>query len=321
MKTCPKCQAQYDDYMRFCLQDGTPLAGDDIDAPTDAITEIYDFPKGTDPKQTEAVTEEWRGQNQSTETIVNTNQNQANSTNQFATAQTQVESQPNKSGKGFIFGALLIGGLLILGSAIGGTFWYLNNQKSNKIVSTNTNQTNTANLSNTEETPNFDISNANLSDSSNKPETNSKEIANAKTSPTLTPKPTVTPKPEPSKTPEKTPTPEVKPTPTPTAEDDDEPTPTGRSRPISGGVLNGKAVSLPKPNYPQAAKAGRVSGAVNVQVLIDENGNVRRVKAVSGHPLLKNSAERAARSAKFRPTLVGGQPVRVTGVIVYNFVP
>ena len=42
---------------------------------------------------------------------------------------------------------------------------------------------------------------------------------------------------------------------------------------ISGGVLNGKATSLPKPPYPPAARAVRASGAVSVQVLIDENGN------------------------------------------------
>ena len=43
---------------------------------------------------------------------------------------------------------------------------------------------------------------------------------------------------------------------------------------ISGGVLNGKATSLPKPQYPAAAKAANASGAVNVQVLVDENGDV-----------------------------------------------
>jgi protein TonB len=90
---------------------------------------------------------------------------------------------------------------------------------------------------------------------------------------------------------------------------------------ISGGVLNGKAVSLPKPAYPAAAKAVRAGGAVNVQVTVDEKGDVISASAVSGHPLLRQSAEQAARSAKFSPTLLSGKPVKVTGVIVYNFVP
>jgi TonB family protein len=97
------------------------------------------------------------------------------------------------------------------------------------------------------------------------------------------------------------------------------PKPTPRA-PISGGVLNGKAISLPKPAYPAIAKAANASGAVNVQVTLDENGNVISASAVSGHPLLRQSAVSAARQAKFRPTLLSGQPVKVTGVIIYNFV-
>lgn len=89
---------------------------------------------------------------------------------------------------------------------------------------------------------------------------------------------------------------------------------------ISGGVLNGKAISLPKPPYPPAAKAVRAAGSVSVQVLIDENGNVVSASPVSGHPLLRAAAASAARGAKFSPTKLSGQPVKVSGVITYNFV-
>jgi TonB family protein len=89
--------------------------------------------------------------------------------------------------------------------------------------------------------------------------------------------------------------------------------------PISGGVLNGKAISLPAPEYPAMAKQARASGAVAVQVLIDENGSVVSARATSGHPLLQAAAVAAARQAKFSPTLLMGEPVKVTGVIVYNF--
>lgn len=115
-------------------------------------------------------------------------------------------------------------------------------------------------------------------------------------------------------TPDPTPKPAAPPPPPP-------PTPKPPSKPISKGVVNGSAISLPKPPYPPAAKAVRASGAVNVQVLIDENGNVVSANAVSGHPLLRQAAESAARNARFRPTLLSGQPVKVNGVIVYNFVP
>lgn len=89
---------------------------------------------------------------------------------------------------------------------------------------------------------------------------------------------------------------------------------------VSGGVLNGKAISLPKPAYPPIARAAHASGAVNVQVTVDESGNVMSARAVSGHPLLQQSAVSAARQAKFSPTKLSGQPVKVTGVIIYNFV-
>lgn len=88
---------------------------------------------------------------------------------------------------------------------------------------------------------------------------------------------------------------------------------------ISSGVLNEKAISLPKPTYPPVARAAKASGNVVVQVTVDENGNVISAQAVSGHPLLQAAAVAAARSAKFSPTKLSGQPVKVTGVITYNF--
>jgi TonB family protein len=93
-----------------------------------------------------------------------------------------------------------------------------------------------------------------------------------------------------------------------------------QTKSISGGVLNGKAASLPKPSFPAAARAVGASGAVNVQVVIDENGDVVSAEAISGHPLLQQAAVQAARGSKFSPTKLEGQPVRVTGVIVYNFI-
>ena len=96
-------------------------------------------------------------------------------------------------------------------------------------------------------------------------------------------------------------------------------TPEGGRAPISGGVLNGKAISLPAPEYPAIAKQAKASGAVAVRVTIDENGAVISAQAVSGHPLLQAAAVAAARQARFSPTLLMGEPVKVTGVIVYNF--
>lgn len=85
-------------------------------------------------------------------------------------------------------------------------------------------------------------------------------------------------------------------------------------------ILNSEARSLPKPNYPTMAKQIRVQGTVAVQVLIDETGKVVSAKALSGHPLLVPESVRAALQARFSPTIIGEQPVKVSGVITYNFV-
>lgn len=89
---------------------------------------------------------------------------------------------------------------------------------------------------------------------------------------------------------------------------------------ISGGVLNGKAISKPAPPYPAIAKAAKAQGTVTVQVMVDESGDVVSARAVSGHPLLQNAAVQAARQAKFSPTKLSGVAVKVSGVLTYNFV-
>ena len=113
-----------------------------------------------------------------------------------------------------------------------------------------------------------------------------------------------------------TPPPPARPTPTPA------PAPPERKGPVrvSSEVLVGKAINKPAPPYPVIAKTAGVQGSVAVQVLIDEQGRVLNAKATSGHPLLQQAAVQAAYKASFSPTVLTGQPVKVTGVITYNFV-
>jgi TonB family protein len=85
------------------------------------------------------------------------------------------------------------------------------------------------------------------------------------------------------------------------------------------GVINGKATYLPVPAYPAPATALNLQGKVDVQVTIDETGKVISARAASGHPLLRPAAEKAAWNARFTPTKLSNVPVKVTGVIVYNF--
>lgn len=96
--------------------------------------------------------------------------------------------------------------------------------------------------------------------------------------------------------------------------------PSGPAPTVSKGVINGLAIDLPKPAYPPIAKAAHASGMVTVQVLIDEKGKVISASAVKGNPLLYAESVQAAYRARFTPTLLSEQPVKVSGIITYNFV-
>ena len=104
---------------------------------------------------------------------------------------------------------------------------------------------------------------------------------------------------------------------------DSEPPPIARPKPIlkpvTGGVLNGTAISLPAPMYPDAARRFRISGMVTVEVIVDETGKVISALATTGPAVLREVAAQAALRARFSPTKLSGQPVKVSGLINYKF--
>jgi protein TonB len=89
---------------------------------------------------------------------------------------------------------------------------------------------------------------------------------------------------------------------------------------VSMGVLVAHAISLPQPAYPPMARQIHLGGAVTVQILVDEQGKVISAQTVSGHPILLSAAKEAALHARFTPTMLSGQAVKVQGLITYNFV-
>ena len=97
------------------------------------------------------------------------------------------------------------------------------------------------------------------------------------------------------------------------------PAPRPLLKPVSGGVLNGRALSLPTPVYPDVARRMRTEGVVQVEVVVDENGKVVSARALSGPGMLRDAAVKAASLAHFSPTKLSGLPVKVTGLINYNF--
>jgi TonB family protein len=93
----------------------------------------------------------------------------------------------------------------------------------------------------------------------------------------------------------------------------------GVAKPLEVGALNSKAISLPKPVYPEEARRIRSSGRVTVRVVVDETGKVISAQATDGPPPLRETAEAAARLAKFEPTIKDGITVKITGTLTYDF--
>lgn len=92
------------------------------------------------------------------------------------------------------------------------------------------------------------------------------------------------------------------------------------SKLINKAVLNGTALKLAKPAYPVEARQASAEGEVKIKVLINEDGNVIHACAVTkNHPALVESSEVAAYQSKFAPTTLEGKPVRVFGIVVYNY--
>ncbi len=263
-------------------------------------------------------------------------------------ASAKVPPPPQKkSNTAMVVLLTILGTLALLAGGIG-VWWFLGSQSdadANSNLSVNENIDINANLNDNSD-DNFDLDDFNLNTNTNN---NSNANSNSNIdfnlnikTPTPTPRKTPTPKKTPKQTPTpkansntntntignitsptpiKTPTlPPVK-TPKPTPAKTPKPPPTNTNRPVNVGTINGRAIRLPTPAYPAAARQVKAAGRVSVSVTVDERGNVVSAKAISGHPLLRRSAETAARRSKFRPVSINGSKRKAIGTVVYNFVP
>ncbi len=283
MKTCPTCGNSYNDDLSFCLQDGTRLPGSTTFELTNSPTEVYQ-PKTN--KNTDIST---------AETIVSDSNLISTPPKQF---QMSAVEPSRRMGCVLTIGQVAAGLLVVVGLGLVGVYYNFNAKKFDVArIETPSNQTNPVN------TNTASNSGANTAANATKPvPSTTANVTKTDHSPAAN---VIKTTPLPAATPIRSIAPPIV---------------TRPPRTVSGGLLNGKAISLPKPSYPPAARAVSASGSVSVQVLIDENGSVISANAVSGHPLLQAAAVQAARSARFSPTLLGGQAVKVSGVIVYNFV-
>ena len=325
MKYCPTCNTRYDEeILRFCMKDGTPLLEEEEPKFVALPSESLDDPVDDDPGDVTVVRRNVpvppEPEPERPRIVVPTYEETREQQARARVAPTSY-NPPQKSNTAKVVFLTILGTLAVLGVAAAGLWFMQRDKLTDSDVNTNANVNVNANTNLGIDTNfNFNI-NANFNSNSN---TNVYANANANVK-----TPTPTPKPSPSATPsptpdddddDTTPTPSRSPIPTP------QPTiirpggsPTPRlpatpNRNVNGGILNGMAVSLPRPIYPPMAKQIGASGEVRVQVAVDGNGNVISARAVSGHPLLRSAAENAARQSKMR-----NDAANSTGQIVYNF--
>lgn len=351
MKFCPTCQTHYDeDILRFCTKDGTPLIDEDPPNFIDKPTESFDNGENEIEEPTvirrktpvpEQPTENLSLSEDDAERIVIPTTGAAQPSQQQVrpkqTPPTKYAAPPPKKTNTAKVVFLTIVLTLIALTAVGGAYYFLTREgvDSNNNINLNVNTENVnidtnMDIDNSLFDPNFNVD-ANLDPNIN---ANTDINANTKT-PTPTRTPTPTPTPDEADTNTNTNTNAntnantninansantATPRPTPSATATPRPSPTVPGSPVNIGNVNGRAVNLPTPAYPTAARTVQAKGRVTVQVTIDESGKVIAATPVSGHPLLLGSAADAARRARFSPVRVSGKPVKAVGTVVYNFV-
>jgi TonB family protein len=88
---------------------------------------------------------------------------------------------------------------------------------------------------------------------------------------------------------------------------------------LTSMLTQGRVLRKVQPPYPVIAKQAGIEGSVQVQIDISEDGAVTNVTLLSGHPLLRDAALRAAKQWQFIPTELNGHRVRAIGMITFNF--
>ncbi|HEU0174299.1 MAG TPA: TonB family protein [Blastocatellia bacterium] len=85
-------------------------------------------------------------------------------------------------------------------------------------------------------------------------------------------------------------------------------------------ILQGKAIHKEQPHYPPEAMRQRITGSVSIKIEIDEAGDVTEAKILCGGGILAAVSREAALKWRFTPTALNGQPVKVKGILTFNFI-
>ncbi len=85
--------------------------------------------------------------------------------------------------------------------------------------------------------------------------------------------------------------------------------------------MEGNLLKHVEPVYPAVARKMHVQGEVLLSIKVSKDGTVSRVNAISGHPLLTQSAVDAVKQWEYKPFLLNGDPVEVESIVRVTFKP
>lgn len=316
MKICPQCRNKFEEDYSFCLQDGTPLVDLLIDSSSD--NELQTFAKNNESKT------------QDQTLILPNNANQSEPSESFQ----KVESKDQKSHFGMAVAGFAVFGLLLLGTIIGGGYFYMQSMNRGETASVNT-------IKESETPSNTPKSIGDASDKIIQENANGKNLENAnsnnlnenKNTLPIDTKSDSKPTPASKRTPNNIP---ITPTPKPTIIKTPKPKPTYTPKPIvvktptpkpsktivnTGQTTGLKILSKPRPGYTAKARANNVRGKVTLRITFLANSRIGNVSAVKGLPDgLTQMAIKAAQGIKFRPPMKNGVPYTTTKLLVYDFV-
>jgi len=96
------------------------------------------------------------------------------------------------------------------------------------------------------------------------------------------------------------------------------PTVSAKPAPVSR-MMEGNLIHRVQPAYPALAKQARIQGSVVLRAIINREGVIENLQALSGPPVLEQAAIAAVKQWRYRPYLLGGEPIEVETQVTVNF--
>ena len=88
---------------------------------------------------------------------------------------------------------------------------------------------------------------------------------------------------------------------------------------VSEKDLRAAATQKVEPDYPAVARQIRVTGDVELEIVVDQAGAVEKANVVRGNTLLTGPSLQAIRKWKFKPFGTDAEPAKAAGPITFSF--